>query len=102
MKTQKEINAENKAAKKQLRRAAGSMVFIALMLIVQVLTIRTHFTAKSLMFIISSVATLGLFIYGLADVARYGANGALKFKIVNTWALLAYIVVLLIIDNIFN
>lgn len=99
---QKEVALENKARKRQMRRAVGSMIFIGFMLLTQAAAIYTFFTWKSLLFVISSTLALGLYVYGLVDVARCGVNDARKFKVVNGWGLIAYIVILLIIDTIFN
>ncbi|MDR1226572.1 MAG: hypothetical protein LBK47_06700 [Prevotellaceae bacterium] len=101
MKTPHEITLENKLRKKQLRRAISSMLFISFILLIQAQAIHMYFTWKSLLFAISSALTLGLYVYGLADVAKHSVKGALKFKLINTWALGAYIVVLLLIDSIF-
>jgi hypothetical protein len=77
------------------------MAFIGVMLLTQGVTLYTFFTWKSLLFVLLSVAALGAYVYGLVDVARHGMSEARKFRAINGWALIAYIVLLLIIDTIF-
>jgi cation transport ATPase len=96
-----EITLENKAQKKRMRRTVGSMIFILLMLLTQAATLHTFFTWKSLLFIVASVFALGVYAYGLVDVAQHGACDARRFNAISSWALIGYIVVLLIIDTIF-
>jgi hypothetical protein len=90
--------ATQKQHSKRFQQYAGSMLFVGIIGIVQVLTLWREHSLVSFAFVALSAGAMGGYVAGLISMARDGQTSKV-YVFVRRYLLAAYLIVLFVIDT---